>query len=91
MIEFSKQHWVGTGVLDFDRARRWFATTWGWSQDVKTQDIISHVIAKRTPEVVLPDDLNPHWAYSVEYNAYRIYVAGDQELEWFILRNPNDA
>jgi hypothetical protein len=37
MIEFSKGHWKGTGVLSFDRARRWFTTNYGWGQDVEVR------------------------------------------------------
>jgi hypothetical protein len=35
-----------------------------------------------------PDDVNPIWAYSAKYNDYRIYVATDKELNWFILSHP---
>jgi hypothetical protein len=39
MIEFHKnREWgMGTGVLDFDRARKWFNETYGWSQEVDTR------------------------------------------------------
>jgi len=41
MLEFSKNtRGNGTGVLDFDRARRWMNRTYGWSQDVEIQSAI---------------------------------------------------
>jgi hypothetical protein len=32
------------------------------------------------------EQVNPHWAYDAQYNQYRIYLAGDQELAWFRLK-----
>jgi hypothetical protein len=34
------------------------------------------------------EDINPLWAYGVKYNDYRIYVATDKELNWFMLSHP---
>ncbi len=85
MLEFSKSTWKGTGVLDFDRARRWMNTTWGWSQDVETR---SNLLQRRMDPintVVQDEDINQHWAYSVQYNDYRIYLKSDKELSWFQL------
>jgi len=84
MIEFKKTHesmYVRSnqGVLEFDRSRRWFNETYGWSQDVETRSQIGRTQA----------DFNLHWAYSIKYNEYRIYVQSDQELNWFVLRHPN--
>ncbi len=79
MIEFSKSTWKGTGVLDFDRARRWMNQTWGWSQDIATRSALTN----RTD--VQDEDINRHWAYSVQYRDYRIYLSGDKELSWFQL------
>jgi len=85
MIEFKKTHesmYVrnNQGVLEFDRSRRWFNETYGWSQDVETRSQIG-----RTQSA----DFNLHWAYSIKYNEYRIYVRSDQELNWFVLSHPN--
>lgn len=90
MLSFSKKSWIGTGVLDFDRSRRWMNQTWGWSQDVDTR---ATLISRKNilSSAVQTDDINPHWAYSVEYQDYRIYLAGEQELNWFVLSHPNDA
>ena len=88
MIGFSHAQWKGTGVLDFDRARRWFNNTFGWSQDVDTRGAMinsGHV----NPMLFAPDDINPLWAYSAKYNEYRIYAATDKELNWFLLSHPN--
>ena len=87
MIEFSHAQWKGTGVLEFDRARKWFNTTFGWSQDVDTRSamILSGSV---NPTLFSMEDINPLWAYGVKYNDYRIYVATDKELNWFILSHP---
>jgi hypothetical protein len=81
MLEFSKNTWGnGTGVLDFDRARRWMSRTYGWSQDVETRTAIG-----RSNIVLQEGDINLHWAYSVAYKDYRIYLASDKELTFFQL------
>lgn len=87
MIVFSKLHWPGTGVLRFDRARRWFTDAYGWSQDILTQtNMVEN--CRHHPEQYDPNDINPVWAYCAQYNDYRIYVATDRELSWFILCHP---
>ena len=91
MLEFSKHAWIGTGVVSFDRARRWMNQTWGWSQDVNTRNILVDRIEDPDNTTVQTTDINPHWAYAVEYRNYRIYLAGEQELNWFILSHPNAA
>ena len=80
MLRFSKPTWQGTGVLDFDRARRWMNRTWGWSQEVDYRSAI-----KRSNTVLQDGDINLHWAYSAVYKDYRIYLKGDQELAFFQL------
>jgi hypothetical protein len=85
MIEFSKAHWKGTGVLDFDRARRWFNDTYGWSQDVKTRVAIDKSVGAN-PMLFEPGAINTSWAYLAKYNDYRIYVATDKELTMFELK-----
>ena len=89
VLEFSKNTWGhSTGVLDFDRARRWMNRTWGWGQDVETRTAIKRC-KMLNPDVAIQDaDINQHWAYSVVYKDYRIYVATDKELNWFMLSHP---
>lgn len=70
-----------SGVLAFDRARRWFNQTFGWSQDVITRGAMITNGAEM-------DEINTRWAYSVAYDQYRLYVASDQELQWFVLAHP---
>ena len=87
LIEFSKNTTRGTGVLDFDRCRRWFNEHFGWSQDVETrakmqQNKINH------PAAYQDNDINPAWAYAVKYGDYRIYVDDDKTLSWFVLNHP---
>ena len=65
-----------SGVITFHHARKWCNETWGFGTDVDTHDV-----ALRAGEQV-----NPHWAYDAQYNQYRIYLAGDQELAWFRLK-----
>jgi hypothetical protein len=83
MIEFKKARaWntnTSTGVLEFDRSRRWFNETYGWSQDVETRSKIGQSNSK---------DFNLHWSYSIKYDEYRIYVQSDKELNWFVLSHP---
>ena len=89
-IEFPKGDY-SSGVLEFERARRWFNRTYGWSTDVKTQDEIACQLNDRIPESQRPDDLNLLWAYSTEYRNYRIYVASDKELMFFELAHSGTA
>ena len=91
VLEFSKKTWSGTGVIDFDRSRRWMNRTWGWTQDVTTRQALISRLENSDNTVVQADDINPHWAYSVEYRDYRIYVAGEAELNWFVLAHPNES
>jgi hypothetical protein len=90
MIEFKKaRSWntnTSTGVLEFDRARRWFNETYGWSQDVETRSQIGRLPANNDNDY--SQDFNLHWAYSIKYDEYRIYVQSDQELNWFVLKHP---
>ena len=89
-IEFTKGDY-SSGVLEFDRARRWFNRTYGWSTDVKTQDEIACQLNDQVPESHQSDDLNLLWAYSTEYRNYRIYVSSDKELMFFELAHSGTA
>lgn len=80
MVEFSKIG-RGTGVLDFDRARRWMNRTYGWSQEVETRSAIEYI----ADAVTQSEDINQHWAYSISYRDYRIYLRGQKELAFFQL------
>jgi len=80
VIEFTKSNF-STGVLEFDQTLRWFNATWGWSQDVQVQEDIRDTLAGS----VRGHDLNPLWAYSMEYKNYRIYCKTDRELAYFQL------
>jgi hypothetical protein len=91
MLEFSKKTWSGTGVIDFDRSRRWMNQTWGWSQDVTTRQALISRLENSDNYTVQDSDINPHWAYSVEYREYRIYLTGEAELNWFVLAHPNES
>ena len=65
-----------SGVIPFHNARKWCNETWGFGTDVDT-----HIVAINAGEQV-----NPHWAYCAQYDQYRIYLTGTQELSWFQLR-----
>ena len=86
LIEFSHSHF-GTGVLDFDRSRRWFNEQFGWSQDVETRQNMKEN-RRHHPETYQDTDINPVWAYAVKYGDYRIYVDEEKTLSWFVLCNP---
>ena len=87
LIEFSQSTSRGTGVLDFDRCRRWFNEHFGWSQDVETR---SRMIQNRrgNRDMYEDNDINPIWAYCVKYGDYRIYINDDKTLSWFVLNHP---
>ena len=87
LIEFSSSVHRGTGVLDFDRCRRWFNEHFGWSQDVETRAKMqeNRILNKDAYE---DNDINPLWAYCAKYGDYRIYVADDKTLSWFVLNHP---
>ena len=86
LIEFVKSQ-RGTGVLDFDRSRRWFNEQFGWSQDVETRQSMKEN-QQNHPDAYQPNDINPVWAYAVKYGDYRIYVNDDKTLSWFLLCHP---
>ncbi len=87
LIQFSRSVQSGTGVLDFDRTRRWFNQQFGWSQDVETRDKMKDN-RRYNQDAYQEDDINPVWAYCVKYGDYRIYVDDDKTLGWFVLCHP---
>ena len=87
LLQFSKDIGRGTGVLDFDRARRWFNASFGWSQDVETRSQMQRN-QLRHQNAYNQDDINPVWAYGVKYGDYRIYVDNEKTLNWFVLAHP---
>ena len=89
LIEFYKGRF-GTGVLDYDRACRWFAANFGWSQEVEVQ-VEMRVNRQHHPLAYADQDYNDSWCYCSKYDTYRIYVKSAKELEWFLLANPNDT
>jgi hypothetical protein len=87
MIEFSKRQFAsGTGALDFDRARRWFNETYGWSQEADLQNKMD----KDARHLNQPAEANTHWAYHTEYRNYRVY-ANEAETAWFQLKFTNES
>jgi hypothetical protein len=92
MIEFRKNtDWgLGTGVLDFDRVRKWMNETWGWSQDIETR---AEMIKSKVRMNKIEDgfaDINRYWAYSCRYQEYRIYV-NESAVTMFKLKWSQDA
>jgi hypothetical protein len=87
LIEFFKNQYHETGVLDFDRSRRWFTSQFGWSQDVETRQQMKEN-KRHHKDAYNDDDINPIWAYCVKYGDYRIYVDSDKTLSWFVLNHP---
>jgi len=93
MIEFSKRRLgtlgiptYNTGALDFDRARRWFNETYGWSQEADLQTKID----KDARQLSQAAESNTHWAYHTEYRDFRIY-ANEAETAWFQLKFTNES
>lgn len=86
LIEFSRSS-SGTGVLEFDRSRRWFNEQFGWSQDVETRDKMQRNRLNHK-DAYQDNDINPIWAYCAKYGDYRIYVDGEKTLSWFLLCHP---
>jgi hypothetical protein len=93
MIEFSKRYLPdgtvyvqSTGALDFDRARRWFNETYGWSQEADLQNKID----KDARHLNQASESNTHWAYHTEYRNWRIY-ANEAETAWFQLKFTNES
>jgi len=90
MIEFSKNRQftisTGTGALDFDRARRWFNETYGWSQEADLQNKIDN----DARNLLQAPESNTHWAYHAEYRNWRIY-ANEAETAWFQLKFTNES
>jgi hypothetical protein len=91
MVEFRKRlDWAvgGTsGVLDFDRVRKWMNESWGWSQDVETR--AEMLKAHRTAKT-LASDVNHRWAWSCRYQEYRIYM-DESAVSLFKLKWSQDA
>ena len=91
MIEFRKNlDWgLGTGVLDFDRCRKWFNEAWGWSQDIETRAEMIKSKVRMNHSLGDFSDINRYWAYSCRYQEYRIY-ANETALTMFKLKWSND-
>jgi len=87
MIRFSIDSIIGTGALDFDRARRWFNQTYGYAQEAELQVAMN----RQCRAINAPLESNPHWAYQTEYRDYRIYVASDKEVAWFQLAHVRET
>ena len=89
MIEFHKnREWnTGTGVLDFDRCRRWFNEAWGWGQDIETRAEMVKSKVRMNGDF---SEINRYWAYSCRYQEYRIY-ANETALTMFKLKWSQDA
>lgn len=91
MIEFHKNRdWgFGTGVLDFDRCRKWFNEVWGWSQDIETRAEMVKSKVRMNHSLGDFSDINRYWAYSCRYQEYRIY-ANETALTMFKLKWSQD-
>jgi len=78
---------AGTGVLAFDRVRKWMNESWGWSQDVETRKDMIRVNRVAKTEAI---EVNRHWAWSCRYQEYRIYM-DEPALTLFRLKWSQDA
>jgi hypothetical protein len=94
MVEFHRSpDWAigstaGTGVLSFDRVRKWMNESWGWSQDVETRKEMIRVHRATQTEAT---EVNRRWAWSCRYQEYRIYMDESAltlfRLKWSIDNN----
>ena len=60
-------------VLDFHNARKWMSETYGYTEDLK----------KDQPNA------NLHWAFTINWRNHKIYLRGDEELQWFKIKYGN--
>lgn len=63
------------GILNFHKARNWFAQTYGPCESLAHGDKID----------------NERWSFHIVYQIYMIYVKGDEELSWFKLKFGQEA
>lgn len=103
-IGFSDRMSNGLGPLQFTRAQKWFADTYGWSAEIRIWKDIQKWYSKSVPMMAVkggwarpagfpaPDDLPPEcnqlWSWSNSYDDLRIYVHSDKELAYFQLAHP---
>jgi hypothetical protein len=93
---------VDHGPLKFNDAMRWFTDTYGWSAEIRdyskmqkwTRQATQWMGSSRlqTAQGILeqmPDHCNSHWSWTNGYDDLRIYVASDRELNFFLLKWPN--
>jgi len=57
-------------MLDFHRVRQWMSETYGFSEDIDLDQPAT----------------NPHWAFFLKFSIHKIYLQGDEELNWFQLK-----
>lgn len=57
-------------VLDFHDVRKWMSETYGYTEDIKKDQ----------------HDINPYWAFTINWKLHKIYLRGDEELSWFKIR-----
>ena len=99
-IKFSNSMTRGHGPLHFNAVLEWFRDTYGWSAEIRQyNNMMSWTTASRNvmnqfPKATgilseLPDCCNSHWSWTNGYNDLRIYVASDRELNFFLLKWPN--
>lgn len=99
-IGFSGRMSDNQSPIEFNRALRWFISTYGWSAEVRQyEDMYSWSVVKAPMMAVkggfarpkpgkLPEDCNEHWSWSNVNQELRIYVASDKELAYFQLAHP---
>ena len=94
---------VKQGPVEFSQAHKWFTETYGWSAEVRLyQNMYEWSLmavpmmsvpggwSKKRPKD-LPEFCNPSWSWTNGYDDLRIYVAGEKELAFFQLANPNNS
>lgn len=73
-----KPRYQGPTLLErreqFCNMREWCWITWGPSAE-----LIMYATS-------FPRSIDPHWSWDTEHDHLRIYLKGDEELSWFLIK-----
>ncbi len=71
-----------SGVVAYHSSVRWFISKFGWSHNKSTREVLKESPIEESDTSHYK--LNPHWAYELGYDKYRIFT-NDEELVFFQL------
>jgi len=104
-IKFSNRMAVDQGPKEFNDALKWFFDTYGWSAEIRdyskmskwvdnSRVVFSQSWNQQLAQGILtelPDHCNPHWSWTNGYDDLRIYVKGESEISFFMLKWKQDV